>query len=73
MEISDVQLEDDEMYDCQIHGTKSPAAKLTIFVPPGDPRIDGGETVKDVIEDQEVTLRCVSKGGKPAPKVNNRV
>ncbi len=71
LEIVDVSLEDDGTYDCQILGSRSPVARLTVFVPPRAPYIEGG-SVKEVIEDEDVRLRCISLGGKPAPKVRRK-
>ncbi len=70
LEIRNVSLEDDGLYECQILGSKSRsnAASLTVHVPPQNTFIDGGR-VKEVIEDQNVTLSCISRGGRPAPNV----
>ena len=43
-------------------------AHVTVWVPPEDPRIVDGPVVQ-VKENVEVSLRCESKGGKPAAKV----
>ncbi len=69
LEIRNVTLEDDGLYDCQILGSRSPAARLTVFVPPNSSYVRGG-TVREVIENQDVALTCVSVGGKPAPKAS---
>lgn len=68
LHIRNVQLEDDAIFDCQIPGTKSPPARLTVLVPPDNLVIEGAP-VKRVIENQDVRLVCISEGGKPAPKV----
>ena len=68
LEILNVSLEDDGLYECQILGSRSPPARLTVLVPPRPPYVEGGP-VREVIEDEQVRLQCVSVGGKPAPKV----
>ncbi len=69
LEILNVSLEDDGLYECQILGSRSPPARLTVLVPPRPPYVEGGP-VREVIEDEQVRLQCVSVGGKPAPKVS---
>ena len=60
---------DDGSYECQILGSRSPPVHLTVLKAPDDPYVEGGH-VREVIEGLEVELKCVSKEGKPAPKVS---
>lgn len=74
LEITNVQLEDDADYQCQVGasanvaGIRSHTAKLTVFIPPEPVRIKEGE-VLDTIEGKQVTLNCESNGGKPVVEV----
>eukprot|EP00094_Tigriopus_californicus_P012637 TCALIF_12216-PA protein Name:"Similar to rst Irregular chiasm C-roughest protein (Drosophila melanogaster)" AED:0.01 eAED:0.01 QI:0/0.81/0.83/0.91/0.90/0.83/12/682/815 len=68
LEIRKVELDDDATYECQHLKSRSRAAKLTVFVPPDNPYVIGGPRI-DVIENLNVTLTCVSEGGKPAATI----
>ena len=75
LEITDVQLEDDANFQCQVSasanvpGIRSRLSKLTVFVPPEPVRIREGEFL-DTVEGKQVTLNCESKGGKPVAEVS---
>ena len=62
-------MDDDDEYECQILGTRSPPVRLAVLRPPDPPYIEGGG-VREVIEHRTVELKCVSRGAKPAPRVN---
>jgi hypothetical protein len=49
-------------------GLRSRQAKLTILVPPDNPKITQGNHILTT-EDREIELECVSKGGKPAAEI----
>lgn len=68
LEIRKVELDDDAIFECQHLKSRSRAAKVTVFVPPDNPYVIGGPRI-DVIENLNVTLTCVSEGGKPAPTI----
>ena len=74
LEISNVQLEDDALFQCQVGassnvpGIRSRSSKLTVFIPPEPVKIKEGETL-DTVEGKHVTLNCESNGGKPAAEV----
>lgn len=76
LEISNVQLEDDAQFQCQVGasanvaGIRSRSSKLTVFIPPEPVRIREGEFL-DTVEGKPVTLNCESNGGKPAAEVRN--
>jgi len=71
LEITNVTLNDDGDYECQILGSRSPVARLSVYVAPEHTYIDGGTAVA-AIEGRELKLTCVSTGGKPAPKVRTK-
>lgn len=60
----------------QFEGTpaiRSRYAKVTVLVPPDDPKIVKGNTSIDhmvTTEDREIELECISSGGKPAAEVS---
>jgi hypothetical protein len=52
---------------------RSRYAKITVLVPPDDPKIVKGNTSIDhmvTTEDREIELECISSGGKPAAEVS---
>lgn len=52
---------------------RSRYAKVTVLVPPDDPKIVKGNTSIDhmvTTEDREIELECISSGGKPAAEVS---
>jgi hypothetical protein len=63
------------IYVFQSPGTpaiRSRSAKVTVLVPPDDPKIVKGNTSIDhmvTTEDREIELECISSGGKPAAEV----
>ncbi|CAH0718484.1 unnamed protein product, partial [Brenthis ino] len=75
LDIRDVALEDDALYQCQVStgprgepAIRSKSARLTVLVPPEAPKILKGPTI-DAVEDREVMLECISVGGKPAAEI----
>ncbi|XP_041985814.1 irregular chiasm C-roughest protein-like [Aricia agestis] len=75
LDIRDVTLEDDALYQCQVStgpkgepAIRSQYARLMVLVPPEPPRIIGGPVVT-AVEDQDINLECVSVGGKPAAEI----
>nr|XP_026483917.1 irregular chiasm C-roughest protein-like isoform X1 [Vanessa tameamea] len=75
LDIRDVALEDDALYQCQVStgprgepAIRSRSARLTVLVPPEPPKILKGPTI-EAVEEGEVTLECVSSGGKPAAEI----
>ncbi|CRK89536.1 CLUMA_CG003280, isoform A [Clunio marinus] len=74
LDIFPVMLDDDATYQCQVGpGRRTPPirsrkAKLTILVPPDNPKITQGSHILTT-EDREIELECVSKGGKPAAEI----
>lgn len=75
LEITNVQLEDDAIFQCQVgasrltNGIRSRSAKLSVFVPPEPVRIKEGD-VLSTVEQKMITLTCESDGGKPAAEVS---
>ncbi len=75
LDIDPVMLEDDAVFQCQVGAAdgvspiRSRDANLTVNVPPEPPIIINGDTLK-TIEDREVEVKCVSRGGKPAAEVS---
>ena len=75
LEISNVQLEDDAVFQCQVgasyrtRGIRSRSAKLSVFIPPESLRIREGDRV-DTQETKRVALTCLSEGGKPAAEAS---
>ncbi|CAB3246997.1 unnamed protein product [Arctia plantaginis] len=77
LDIKDVTLEDDGVYQCQVSSAlkndaappiRSRDAQLTVLVAPDAPKILSGAFI-DAIENQTVNIECVSKGGKPAAEI----
>ncbi|XP_052742688.1 irregular chiasm C-roughest protein [Bicyclus anynana] len=75
LDIRDVTIDDDALYQCQVStgpkgeaAIRSKSARLTVLVPPEPPKILKGP-VLEAVEDSEVTLECVSVGGKPAAEI----
>ena len=70
LEIRGVRLCDDAVYQCQATANqlRSDNAVLSVLAPPDNPDIVGG-AVQRVIENREVTLKCVANKGKPAAEV----
>lgn len=71
LEINPVTLDDDAAFQCQVPVAllQSRLAHVTVWVPPENPRILDGPIVQ-VKENVDVSLKCESKGGKPAAKIN---
>ncbi|XP_045457290.1 irregular chiasm C-roughest protein-like [Melitaea cinxia] len=75
LDIRDVILEDDALYQCQVStgprgepAIRSRSARLTVLVPPEPPKILKGPVV-EAVEEGEIILECVSVGGKPAAEI----
>ncbi|XP_011300067.1 irregular chiasm C-roughest protein-like [Fopius arisanus] len=75
LQIFPVELEDDGKYQCQASptndgqpGLRSRFARLSILVPPQRPKILQGDFLVTT-EDRELTLKCISVGGKPAADI----
>ncbi|XP_022125300.2 irregular chiasm C-roughest protein-like [Pieris rapae] len=75
LDIRDVTLDDDAMYQCQVStgprgeaAIRSRYARLTVLVPPEPPKILKGP-VLNAVEERDVDLECVSVGGKPAAEI----
>lgn len=76
MHIFPVELEDDGKYQCQASptndgqpGLRSRFARLSVLVPPQKPKILQGDFLVTT-EDRELTMECISVGGKPAADVS---
>ena len=77
LEISNIQLEDDSFFECQLtyHRLRSRKAHLTVLQPPQDvtlvpfedesewPKTVNGEI--QVVEGVEAKLRCIASSSKP--------
>lgn len=71
-----MELEDDGKYQCQVSptddgqpGLRSRFARLSVLVPPQKPKILQGDFLVTT-EDRELTMECISVGGKPAADVS---
>ena len=57
---------------------RSSLAKLTVLVPPGEPKIvqqgfgEGRTELEEVEEEEAVELTCISEGGRPAGEITWR-
>ncbi|XP_034936679.1 irregular chiasm C-roughest protein-like isoform X2 [Chelonus insularis] len=75
LHIYPVELEDDGKYQCQVSPTddgqpslRSRFARLSVLVPPQKPKILQGDFLVTT-EDRELTMECISVGGKPAADI----
>ncbi|XP_061188974.1 kin of IRRE-like protein 1 [Saccostrea echinata] len=75
LEITDVQLEDDGKYNCQVTPTDddprvllSDEVTVTVLAPPDQPVIDGGPVIPLELG-VPTNITCRANGGKPAPQV----
>ncbi|KAF7996877.1 hypothetical protein HCN44_002523 [Aphidius gifuensis] len=75
LHIFPVELEDDGKYQCQASptndgqpGLRSRFARLSVLVPPQKPKILQGDFLVTT-EDRELTMECISVGGKPAADI----
>ncbi|XP_074105443.1 irregular chiasm C-roughest protein isoform X2 [Cotesia typhae] len=75
LHIFPVELEDDGKYQCQVSptddgqpGLRSRFARLSVLVPPQKPKILQGDFLVTT-EDRELTMECISVGGKPAADI----
>ncbi|ELU18154.1 hypothetical protein CAPTEDRAFT_184834 [Capitella teleta] len=72
--ISNVQLEDDAFYECQIghttqvEGIASNRARLDVLIPPDVPVVEGGPQVV-VTHGEEYNLTCSARNSKPGPNI----
>uniref|UniRef100_A0A4W3I120 Cell adhesion molecule 1b n=1 Tax=Callorhinchus milii TaxID=7868 RepID=A0A4W3I120_CALMI len=67
--LSNVSLEDEGVYMCQLY-TDPPQeafAEITVLVPPETPTIDADKTT--VIEGEQIEFTCSTTGSKPAAKI----
>jgi len=85
--IENISLEDDGIFQCQVGSgsestsIRSALAKLTVLVPPGQPKIvhqgsgeEEGRTELEleVEEGEALELTCISEGGRPAGEITWR-
>ncbi|XP_056011083.1 kin of IRRE-like protein 3 isoform X2 [Ostrea edulis] len=75
LEITNVQLEDDGKYNCQVTPTDddprvllSDEVQVTVIAPPSNPIIDGGP-IKSLVLGVPTNITCMADGGKPAPQM----
>lgn len=75
LEITDVQLEDDGKYNCQVTPTDddprvllSDEVTVTVIAPPNQVLIDGGD-IKSLVLGVPTNITCRADGGKPAPEM----
>ena len=74
LEISNIQIDDDAIYECQILATnvlpsmRSKSATINVLVPPNPPLILNGNAL-NTTEDTEISLECYSSGGRPEVKI----
>ncbi|VDK49658.1 unnamed protein product [Anisakis simplex] len=75
LRISDVDIEDDDVYECQIQAAGnnpsriSNAAKLNVLVEPQPPKLQSGGSVLKATAGQLLQQSCVSERGKPPADV----
>ncbi|XP_062849213.1 kin of IRRE-like protein 1a isoform X2 [Trichomycterus rosablanca] len=67
LEITSAELSDDSLYECQATeaALRSRRAKLTVYIPPDEPVIEGGPEIL-LTAGVPHNLSCVSRGAKPA-------
>ena len=76
--ISNITVEDDARYQCQVGATESVApirsnyAVVTVLASPQPPVITSGP-VLSLREDRPRMVQCISKGGKPAASITWRM
>lgn len=75
LQISSVTLDDESTFVCQLGASSdqpaisSQPAKLTVLVPPQQPKFRShGDVIGAVVGQQEI-ITCQSSGGKPAPEL----
>ncbi|ESP03648.1 hypothetical protein LOTGIDRAFT_171177 [Lottia gigantea] len=75
LQIVDVELSDDAIYQCQVgatenvSGIRSKTAKLNILLPPDAPMIDGGPML-ELVKGRPTNVSCRALNGKPASDVS---
>ncbi|KAI1286001.1 Irregular chiasm C-roughest protein [Halotydeus destructor] len=75
LQITNVQLEDDAIFQCQVgptegtKGIRSQNAVVTVYVPPEPPKISEGSSLTTTAG-QSVELTCLSEAGKPAAQLD---
>lgn len=67
-------LDDDDVYQCQViksasESLRSKEVNVTVWKPPEAPFIEEAP-ILNVKENRDVTLTCISRGGRPKPKVS---
>ncbi|XP_033641299.1 nephrin-like [Asterias rubens] len=67
LRIENAQLEDDDVYRCQVPGLRSEEATLTVQVPPDPPSIDNYEngTLITIDPPSTITLTCRANNARP--------
>ncbi|XP_075875758.1 kin of IRRE-like protein 1b isoform X2 [Nelusetta ayraudi] len=70
LEISNAQLSDDSLYECQATeaALRSRRAKLNVLIPPEDPVVDGSPELL-LMAGTPHNLTCVTRGAKPAAHI----
>uniref|UniRef100_H2RWL4 Kin of IRRE-like protein 1 n=1 Tax=Takifugu rubripes TaxID=31033 RepID=H2RWL4_TAKRU len=70
LEISNAELSDDSLYECQATeaALRSRRAKLSVLVPPEDPVVDGSPELL-LMAGAPYNLTCVTRGAKPAAHI----
>ncbi|TMS36091.1 hypothetical protein L596_003346 [Steinernema carpocapsae] len=74
LEISNVTLEDDDVFECQLEqvpnnaGQRSTPARLSVHVEPSAPRMVSSKHIT-AVAGMELRHSCTSVGGRPAPKL----
>ncbi|XP_066937916.1 irregular chiasm C-roughest protein-like [Macrobrachium rosenbergii] len=73
LRIQPVLLSDDGMFQCQVSagegipGIRSPAARLTVYMPPDPPVVEPSEVTTTA--GMTIHINCTSSGGRPAPEI----
>uniref|UniRef100_A0A8C4E2P7 Kin of IRRE-like protein 1 n=1 Tax=Dicentrarchus labrax TaxID=13489 RepID=A0A8C4E2P7_DICLA len=70
LEISNAELSDDSLYECQATeaALRSRRAKLNVLIPPEDPVVDGSPELL-LMAGTPYNLTCVTRGAKPAAHI----
>ncbi|KAM8850771.1 kin of IRRE-like protein 1b isoform 2-T2 [Spinachia spinachia] len=70
LEISNAELSDDSLYECQATeaALRSRRAKLNVLIPPEDPVVDGSPEIL-LMAGNPHNLTCVTRGAKPAAHI----
>uniref|UniRef100_A0A7N8WI33 Kin of IRRE-like protein 1 n=1 Tax=Mastacembelus armatus TaxID=205130 RepID=A0A7N8WI33_9TELE len=70
LEISNAELSDDSLYECQATeaALRSRRAKLNVLIPPEDPVVDGSPELL-LMAGTPYNLTCITRGAKPAAHI----